>query len=75
VTAVADVEVLEITADAFRLFVLANPTAVERIGGAVADRAVALEEHRAAGAAVAPGGEESNRFLARVRRFLGLAAV
>ena len=74
VTAVTDVEVLEITADAFRQFVLANPTAVERIGRAVADRAVALEEHRASGAAVPSGGEESNRFLARVRRFLGLSA-
>jgi small-conductance mechanosensitive channel len=75
VTAVTDVEVLEITGDAFRQFVLANPAAVERIGGAVAGRAVALEEHRVSGAAVPPGAEESNRFLARVRRFLGLAAV
>jgi small-conductance mechanosensitive channel/CRP-like cAMP-binding protein len=74
VTAVTDAEVLEITADAFRQFVLANPTAVEGIGRAVADRAVALEEHRASGAAVPSGGEESNRFLARVRRFLGLSA-
>jgi CRP-like cAMP-binding protein len=75
VTAVTDVEVLEITGDAFRQFVLANPAAVERIGGAVAGRAVALEEHRVSGAAVPPSAEESNRFLARVRRFLGLAAV
>jgi len=75
VTAVTDVDVLEITADAFRQFVLANPEAVERIGGAVADRAVALEEHRMSGAAVPAGREEPYKFLARVRRFLGLGAV
>jgi CRP-like cAMP-binding protein len=75
VTAVTDVEVLEITADAFRQFVLANPAAVERIGVAVADRAAALDEHRAAGVAAPAGVEESHKFLARVRRFLGLAAV
>ena len=75
VTAVTDVEVLEITADAFRRFVLANPAAVERIGVAVADRAAALDKHRAAGAAAPAGVEESHKFLARVRRFLGLAAV
>jgi hypothetical protein len=75
VTAVTDVEVLEITLDAFRQFVLANPAAVERIGSAVADRAAALEEHRVAGVTVPSGGEESHKFLARVRRFLGLSAV
>ncbi len=75
VTAVTDVDVLEITADAFRQFVLANPAAVERIGVAVADRAAALEEHRLAGAAVPAGGEEPHKFLARVRRFLGLSEV
>jgi small-conductance mechanosensitive channel/CRP-like cAMP-binding protein len=75
VTAVTDVEVLEITLDAFRQFVLANPAAVERIGSAVADRAAALEEHRVAGVAIPAGGEESQKFLARVRRFLGLSAV
>ena len=74
VTAVTDVEVLEITADAFRQFVLANPAAVERIGSAVVERTAALEEHRLAGAAVPAGGEESHTFLARVRRFLGLSA-
>ena len=62
VTAVTDVDVLEITADAFRQFVQANPAAVERIGVAVADRAAALEEHRVAGTAVPAGGEESPSF-------------
>ena len=74
-TAVTDVDVLEITADAFRQFVLANPAAVERIGIAVAERAAALEEHRLAGATVRAGGEEPHKFLARVRRFLGLAEI
>jgi len=74
VTAVTDVDVLEITVDAFRQFVLANPAAVERIGSAVADRAAELEGHRGAGTAVPAGEEESQKLLARVRRFLGLAA-
>ena len=73
VTAVTDVDLLEITADAFRQFVLANPAAVERIGVAVADRAAALEEHRAAGAAAPAGAEASYKLLARIRRFLRLS--
>jgi hypothetical protein len=48
---------------------------VERIGVAVADRAAALEEHRAAGVALPAAAEESYKLLARVRRFLGLAVI
>jgi small-conductance mechanosensitive channel/CRP-like cAMP-binding protein len=75
VAAFTDAELLEITADAFRRFVLANPTTVEQIGGAVQARAATLEEHRAAGAAAAPPVEAPHTFLARVRRFLRLAGV
>ena len=74
VAAVTDAELLEITVDAFRQFVLANPAAVEQIGGAVAERAAKLEEHRAAGATAAVGVEESRTFLTRVRRFLRLSS-
>lgn len=74
VAAVTDAELLEITADAFRQFVLANPATVEQIGGAVAARAAMLEEHRAAGATAAAAVEEPRTFLARVRRFLRLSA-
>jgi small-conductance mechanosensitive channel/CRP-like cAMP-binding protein len=72
VTAVGDAEVLEITGDAFRQFVLANPTAVERIGSAVTARAAALAEHRA-GAVSQVAVEEPRKFLAQIRRFLGLS--
>ena len=75
VKAATDTELLEITAGAFRRFVLANPTMVEEIGGAVARRAAMLEEHRAAGTAPASHAEEPNTFVARVRRFLRLASV
>ncbi len=73
VKAVSDSVVLEITAEAFRELVLANPGAVEQIGLAVAMRAAELEQHRGAGV---PGGqaEPSQTFLMRVRRFLRLNA-
>jgi small-conductance mechanosensitive channel/CRP-like cAMP-binding protein len=66
-----DSELMEITADTFRQFVLANPAAVEQIGGAVAARAAELDRHRAAGAPAAPV-EPPSTFVTRVRRFLGL---
>lgn len=69
VKTVVDSELFEITADAFRQFVLANPTAVEDIGVAVARRAEELDRHRAAGALTTPP-EPQHSFLARVRRFL-----
>ena len=64
-----DSELVEITSEAFREFVLANPTAVEEIGVAVAKRADELSAHRAAGAAPA-AVEAPQTFLARVRKFL-----
>lgn len=71
VTADCDSELLEITAEAFRRFVLANPNAVEAIGVAVAARRAELEEHRAAGVATA-AIEASDGLVDRIRRFLGL---
>jgi len=72
VTASVDSELIEIAADDFRQFVLENPTAVEQISGAVAQRAAELAEHRAAGAAAAAVVETPQTFLTRVRRFLRL---
>jgi CRP-like cAMP-binding protein len=72
VRAATDAELLEITVDTFKRFVLANPAAVEHIGAAVSNRAAELDHHRAAGAAAAP--EAPATFLARVRRFLHLAS-
>jgi small-conductance mechanosensitive channel/CRP-like cAMP-binding protein len=71
VRSVSDSSLLEITADAFRSFVLANPTAVEHIGGAVATRATELEQHRAADAN-SLALQTPHTFVMRVRRFLGL---
>jgi small-conductance mechanosensitive channel/CRP-like cAMP-binding protein len=66
-----DSELLEITADTFRQFVLANPAAVEQIGGAAAARAAELDRHRAAGEPQATV-EPPSTFVTRVRRFLRL---
>jgi CRP-like cAMP-binding protein len=70
VTAVRDSEILEITAEAFRRFVLENPAIVEQVGAAVAERAARLDEHRAAGSSAAAPPETSERFFDRIRRFL-----
>ena len=69
VKAVTDLELLEITADAFRRFVLANPSAVELVASAVSTRTADLAARRATGPVAAP--EPPQTFLARVRRFLG----
>jgi small-conductance mechanosensitive channel len=73
VTATSDCELLEITADAFRQFVLANPAVVEEVGLAVAKRAAGLAELRTASEASARG-EPPSSFIARARRFLRLSA-
>ena len=64
---------MEVTVEAFRRFVLANSSAVEQIGEAVARRRAELAQHSAAGAAAAPA-EPSNRLLDRIRHFLRLTA-
>lgn len=65
-----DTELLEITADDFRRFVLENPAAVEIVGVAAAKRRAELAQHAASASAVvieAPQG-----LLERMRRFLRL---
>jgi CRP-like cAMP-binding protein len=66
---VDDSDLLEITAETFRTFVLATPAAVEQIGSAVARRAAELEEMRAAGTATATP-ESTDSLIGRVRKFL-----
>ena len=51
-----DSELLEIAVEPFRRFVLANPTAVEQIGEAVARRQAELQQHRAAAAGARGSG-------------------
>jgi small-conductance mechanosensitive channel len=72
VTAACDTDLLEITAEAFREVVLANPAALERVSEAVAARAAQLAERRAGGAAQAPL-EPPFSLAARIRRFLRLS--
>ena len=71
VRTVVDSDLLEIRADAFRRFVLANPAAVEQIGVAVANRRAELEERRASGSAAAPI-EPPHTLIDRIRRYLHL---
>jgi CRP-like cAMP-binding protein len=72
VRATADAEVLEITVESFRRFVLANPAVVDEIGKAVMTRQAELAQVATAGKAdQAP--EPPQRFLMRVRRFLRLS--
>ena len=71
VRALVDSELLEITTDAFRRFVMAIPTAVEDIGVAVANRRAELEQHRATGSAPVQA-EPPRTLINRIRLFLGL---
>ena len=72
VKTVVDSELMEITSDAFRRFVLANPAAVEHVGRAVAKRSAELNRHRAAGAPTA-SAEAPQTLIARMRKFLHLS--
>jgi small-conductance mechanosensitive channel/CRP-like cAMP-binding protein len=66
-----DSEVLEIAADDFRNFVLANPAAVEQMGAAVANRQAELDQARAQGTPTS-AAEPPQRLVDRIRRFFGL---
>ena len=68
-----DSEVLEIAADDFKHFVLANPVALDHIGTAVANRQAELDQARAQGAPIAPA-ELPQSLIDRIRRFFGIEA-
>jgi small-conductance mechanosensitive channel/CRP-like cAMP-binding protein len=72
VRARSDAALLEITADAFRRMVLADPDTVEQVAAAVAKRRAELAAHAAAGAAIS-APEPAQRLISRIRRFLRLA--
>jgi small-conductance mechanosensitive channel/CRP-like cAMP-binding protein len=72
VSAVTDCTLLEIQAEDFRRLALADPMLVERIGVAVAERQVRLNEQRAAIQGLPAAPEPSRTLLSRVRRFLRL---
>jgi len=72
VTAAADCELVEITADGFRRFVLENPAVLEEVSDAVTARSLRLADLRRAQGAAVPVEEAPESFLNGVRRFLGL---
>lgn len=67
-----DSHLVEITAESFRHVVLANPSAVEQIGTAVAARRAELEQRRA-GAGSVTAVEPPHNLIDRIRRFLSLS--
>ncbi|MEQ1871725.1 MAG: hypothetical protein ABL961_17045, partial [Vicinamibacterales bacterium] len=69
--ACSDSEIIEIAADPFRRFVLANPAAVNQVGAAVASRQAELEQRKAA-AGPAVTIEAPENLIDRIRRFLSL---
>jgi small-conductance mechanosensitive channel/CRP-like cAMP-binding protein len=71
--AAGDCDLLEITVEAFRSVVLANPAVVDRISTAVATRRAELDAHRAT-IPGRPEPEPPSSFAARVRRYLRLSA-
>jgi small-conductance mechanosensitive channel len=71
VVALSDSELLEITADAFRRFVLAQPAVLESVLDAVRTRQAELD-HARANATTAVKDETPTSFLERVRQFLRL---
>ncbi len=73
VVAAVDSHVLEITGDAFRAFVYANPAVLEQIGAAVAARQAELAARRAEGTPLA-APEPAATLIARIRRFLSRPA-
>jgi small-conductance mechanosensitive channel/CRP-like cAMP-binding protein len=66
-----DSEVLEISADEFKEFVLANPAVVELMGTAVANRQAELDHARAQGTTPVAAGAPQG-LIDRMRRFFGL---
>jgi small-conductance mechanosensitive channel/CRP-like cAMP-binding protein len=73
VVARTDTDLVEIRSEAFRRFVLANPSAVEDIGVAVANRRAELEQRRASGVSLA-AVEPPHKLIDRIRRFLRLTS-
>ena len=71
VAARGDCTIVEITADAFRTFVLNQPALVERIGAAIAHRREGIARARATVTSYA-APESASSLVARVRRFFRL---
>ena len=69
VRAIDDCDVMEVTDEQFRRFILQRPSMVDRIGAVVADRRAGIARARMS-SAQAPADETTQSFIQRVRRFL-----
>ena len=74
VSAATDCDVIEVTAEGFRSFVMAQPAVADEICAAVEKRRAELEQHRTAHADRAPASEPSRSLITRMRQFLRLTA-
>jgi CRP-like cAMP-binding protein len=72
VSAIEDCLLVEVGAEDFRAIALANPSVVDRVGLAVAERRAGLARTRTETATVDAAPEAPRSFLARVQQFLGL---
>src|SRR5262249_3700085 len=75
VAAATDCELVEITADGFRKFLMAEPVVAEQIVSAVEKRRAELEQHRAASAQQAAASPSAQSLMSRMRQFLRLSAL
>ena len=71
VSAVTDCELMEVTAAAFKRFVVDQPAVLEKVAAAVMQRQLELEKTRATASAAATN-QSPGTFLTAVRKFLGL---
>jgi CRP-like cAMP-binding protein len=69
VRAIDDCEVLEVTDDQFRRFVMQRPSMVDRIGSVVSDRRAGIARARSSATHTAVD-ETTQGFVQRIRRFL-----
>jgi CRP-like cAMP-binding protein len=72
VRALQDCTLIEVTADAFRRFVLEKPAVLDVIARAAITRRAEINRRRTEGAATAHPTESATSFLGRVRKFLGI---
>ena len=72
VTATTDCDVVELAAEGFRSFVMAEPACADLIAAAVDKRRAELDQHRAMHTGAAPAAEPSRSLIARMRLFLRL---
>lgn len=74
VSASTDCELVEITAEGFRGFVMSEPVIADRICAAVEKRRAELQQHRAAHAEQPPQSEPPRSLISRMRQFLRLSS-